>query len=81
MQNKLGFTLAQFSQYLAIKNLVNGMSLLMVLPGLRWALGLSDGALGLLGGVSRVTAFTFLAFNTSHSWVFLGQFHDSTSWL
>ncbi|XP_071539014.1 lysosomal proton-coupled steroid conjugate and bile acid symporter SLC46A3-like [Panulirus ornatus] len=76
MQDKLGFTLTQYSQYLAFKNLVNGMSLLMVLPGLVWLFGMSDGALGLLGGISRVVAFTFLALTTSHKLVFLVPFLD-----
>lgn len=73
MHSRLGFSLAQYSLYLVIKNLVNGMSLLGILPVLRRALNISDTSLGILGGASRVAAFTLLALNHSHNLVFLGE--------
>ncbi|KAK4294866.1 hypothetical protein Pmani_032545 [Petrolisthes manimaculis] len=71
MQDRLSFTLKEYSRYLVIKNLVNGVSLLCVLPGLRKVLGLGDLLLGVLGGVSRAAAFTLLALNTSPYLVFM----------
>ncbi|XP_042221253.1 solute carrier family 46 member 3-like [Homarus americanus] len=76
MQTKLEFTLDQYSDYLAIKNTVNGVSLLLVLPGLRRAFNLNDITLGFLGGVSRIFAFIVLAFNSSHYWVYVVPFVD-----
>ncbi|KAK3850715.1 hypothetical protein Pcinc_042596 [Petrolisthes cinctipes] len=71
MQDKLDFTLKDYSRYLVIKNLVNGASLLCVLPGLRKLLGLGDLPLGILGGLSRTAAFTMLALNRSPYLVFM----------
>lgn len=70
MQEKLGFTLPQYSQYLSIKNMVNGVSLLFLLPFLQKFLGVGDTTLGILGGVSRNAAFLLLAFNTSPQLVY-----------
>ncbi|KAG0720816.1 Solute carrier family 46 member 3 [Chionoecetes opilio] len=76
MHSHLKFDLAQFSLYLAIKNLVNGISLLGLLPALRRAFDISDATLGILGGASRVAAFTMLGLNQSHALVFLVPFLD-----
>ncbi|XP_063869705.1 proton-coupled folate transporter-like isoform X2 [Scylla paramamosain] len=76
MHNYLGFTLGQYSLYLVIKNLVNGISLLGVLPVLRLVFDISDASLGILGGTSRVVAFTMLALNTSHTLTYIVPFLD-----
>ncbi|KAK7080418.1 hypothetical protein SK128_002380 [Halocaridina rubra] len=76
MQDKLSFTLPQYSQYLGIKNLVNGVSLIAVLPLLRSLFNLSDVTLGILGGFSRQAAFLLLAFNTSHDIAYIVPFLD-----
>ena len=73
MHNYLGFSLGQYSVYLVIKNLVNGISLLGVLPLLRVVFDISDASLGILGGASRMAAFTMLALNTSHTLTYVGQ--------
>ncbi|XP_068226868.1 proton-coupled folate transporter-like isoform X2 [Palaemon carinicauda] len=76
MQDKLGFTLPQFSQYQCFKNLVNGISLLFLLPFLRKFFGLGDTTLGILGGISRNAAFLLIAFNTSPQWIYLAPVLD-----
>lgn len=76
MQDKLGFTLPQYSQYLAVKNLVNSLSLLLLLPFLRRRYNLSDTTLGILGGMSRDAAFLLLAFNSSRNLVYIVPFLD-----
>ncbi|XP_045101998.1 thymic stromal cotransporter homolog isoform X1 [Portunus trituberculatus] len=76
MHNYLGFNLDQYSLYLVIKNLVNGISLLGVLPLLRLVFDSSDASLGILGGASRMVAFTMLALNSSHTLTYIVPFLD-----
>ncbi|XP_042872615.1 uncharacterized protein LOC122253513 isoform X2 [Penaeus japonicus] len=76
MQDRFGLTLPEYSRYLGIKNIVNGISLLIILPSMRRIFGLSDVALGILGGVSRVAAFCLLGWTSSGSLVYLVPFLD-----
>lgn len=69
LRDKLGFTFINYTNYLAFKNLVSGISLMLFLPFLRRVLG--DSGLGVLGGLSRIVAFIFLAFDTNSNLVFI----------
>ncbi|XP_047492223.1 uncharacterized protein LOC125041375 isoform X2 [Penaeus chinensis] len=73
MQDRFGLTLPEYSRYLGIKNIVNGISLLIILPSMRRFFGLSDVALGILGGLSRVAAFLLLGSTSSGRLVYLGR--------
>ncbi|CAL4213087.1 unnamed protein product, partial [Meganyctiphanes norvegica] len=69
LRDKLGFTFTKYTNYLAFKNLVNGISLMVLLPLMKRLLG--DNGLGVLGGLSRIAAFLLLAFVTKTNLVFL----------
>lgn len=76
MQDRFGLTLPEYSRYLGIKNVVNGISLLFILPSMRRFFGLSDVMLGILGGLSRVAAFVLLGSTSSGILVYLVPFLD-----